>query len=469
MNRFWQIFFLGFLFLNNPKILAATEPVTPVSREQIQLSFAPVVKKVSPAVVNIYAVRVVNAQPVSPFFDDPLFKHFFGNGLPFGSPHARIQKSLGSGVLVRADGVVITNYHVIKQAAEIKVVLADGREFSADIVVRDTRTDLAALKLKTMERNLPFLELRDADELQVGDIVLAVGNPFGFGQTVTMGIVSGLSRSEVGIKDFRSLIQTDAAVNPGNSGGPLVTLDGRIVGINTAIFSNTGASIGISFAIPSNLVVPVLVSVDHGGKIIRPWAGISLQSLTTEIGSQRRLSSLKGVLVTKVYKNTPAERAGLIVGDIILRIDGHEITNEASYRFRMATAKPSQTSSFVVWRNQHEQTLHITLETPPDVPNNKPVEISGRNPLSGSVVVTLSPAVASDLGIAYEETGGVVVLQLKPDSMATFSGLLPGDVILKVNDQEIATVDQLIRNLIRTRKGWEITFKRGSKVLVQTW
>ena len=469
MKYLWQIIlFSGILFLSAQKDLAA-DTFLPASREQIQFSFAPVVKKVSPAVVNIYAVRVVNSQPVSPFFNDPLFKHFFGDALPFGAPHARLQSSLGSGVLVRNVGVVITNDHVIKQAEEIKVVLADGREFSADIVVRDVRTDLAALKLKTSKKDLPYLELRDADELKVGDVVLAVGNPFGFGQTVTMGIVSGLARTEVGIKDFRSLIQTDAAVNPGNSGGPLITLDGRIVGINTAIFSNTGASIGISFAIPSNLVVPVLAGVDHGGKIIRPWAGISMQSLTREIAYYRGLDYPKGILITKIYKDTPAERAGLKVGDILLKIDDHEILNEAAYRFRMATAKPSQTSKFTIWRDRHEQTFQVTLETPPDLPRNQPVEIPGRNPLSGAVVVTLSPAVASDLGIAYEETGGVVIIQVRPDSLAILSGLLPGDVILKVNDKVIENVDQLFRHLTRSRKGWGITFKRGSKIFVQNW
>lgn len=445
------------------------DPALPISRDQIQLSFAPVVKKVSPSVVNIYASRLVNPQTISPFLDDPFFKHFFGDGIPLGAPHARVQSSLGSGVLVRADGVVITNDHVIKQAKQIKVVLSDGREFEADVVVRDVRTDLAALKLKTKDKNLPFLELRDADGLQVGDIVLAVGNPFGFGQTVTMGIVSGLARTEVGIKDFRSFIQTDAAVNPGNSGGPLITLDGRVVGINTAIFSNTGASIGISFAIPSNLVVPVLVGVDHGGRIIRPWVGMSMQNVTPGIAQAVGLGNSQAIIVTKIYKNTPAERAGLKEGDIILKIDGHPIINESAYRFRIATAKPQQTTQFTLWRDKSEQTIAVTLESPPDTPNNKPVEISGRNPLAGALVMTLSPAVASDLGISYEETGGVVIIQIEPDTFAAESGLLPGDIILGINGQALENVDQLLKNLTRTRKGWEIKFKRGNKIFIQSW
>ncbi|MGI4852274.1 MAG: Do family serine endopeptidase [Janthinobacterium lividum] len=465
-----KFIYLGLLAsMINPLQTQASDPLQPISKQQLQLSFAPVVKKVSPSVVNIYASRLVNPQTISPFLDDPFFKHFFGDGAPSSAPHARVQSSLGSGVLVRADGVVITNDHVIKQAKQIKVVLSDGREFEAEVIVRDVRTDLAALKLKTEDKNLPFLELRDADELQVGDIVLAVGNPFGFGQTVTMGIISGLARTEVGIKDFRSLIQTDAAVNPGNSGGPLITLDGRVVGINTAIFSNTGASIGISFAIPSNLVVPVLVGVDHGGKIIRPWVGISMQNVTYDIAQAVGLDHPHAIIVTKIYKNTPAERAGLREGDIILKIDGHPIVNESAYRFRVATAKSEKATQFTLWRNKSEQTISIALEVPPDTPNNKPIEISGRNPLSGALIMTLSPAVASDLGISYEETGGVVVIQVQPDTFSSQSGLLPGDIILGINNQLVENVDQLLKNLTRSRKGWEIKFKRGNKIFIQSW
>ena len=441
----------------------------PQSREQILPSFAPVVQKTSAAVVNIYAVRVVDAQPISPFFNDPLFKHFFGEAPPFAAPHARIQRSLGSGVLVRPDGIVITNDHVIKQAAEIKVVLSDGQEFSANVVVRDARTDLAALKLKTPRADLPYLELRDPDQLKVGDIVLAIGNPFGIGQTVTMGIVSGLARSAVGIRDFRSLIQTDAAVNPGNSGGPLITLDGRIVGINTAIFSKTGEFSGVSFAIPSSLVVPVLAAVDHNGKIMRPWAGIAIQNAAKETLEGGGLPSQKGVLITKVYPDTPAERAGLKAGDVILKIDGHDIPNEAAYRFRMATAKPDQTSDFFIRRVQSTQSFSVRFEMPPEAPNNRPIEIPGRNPLSGAIVVTLSPAVATELGLAYEEQGAVVILQMRADGLAILSGFLPGDVLLKINDKPIENVEQLVRNLARSRKGWEIVFRRGERTFIQTW
>lgn len=449
-------------------LIADPLEVLPSSQEQIQLTFAPIVKKVAPAVVSISAARTVE-QRYSPFLDDPIFRHFFGETMPTPAPHARVQSSLGSGVLVKADGVVITNHHVIKQAEEIKVILADGREYNAEVVAQDVRTDLAALKLKTDDKNLPYLDLKDADTLQVGDLVLAVGNPFGFGQTVTSGIISGLARNSVGIKDFRSLIQTDAAINPGNSGGPLITLDGKIVGINTAIFSNTGGSIGIGFAIPSNLVLPVIASVNHGGKIIRLWLGVALKTFSPELAQKRNIPFYKGVLITEIYTNTPAEKAGLKTGDIIIEVNGHEITNEAAYRFRLAIAKQNEPSFIIVMRGTERLSFDIIPEIPPDQSNNKPQVLYGRHPLSGLVVVSLTPAVATELGLGFEAQGSVVVLQVEPGTPASHSGLLPGDVILKINGKPSVSTDQLARNLGRSRHGWEITFKRGSEIFVQTW
>ena len=240
------------LFFNFP---AFSQKNVPNSQAEIKLSFAPLVKKVAPAVVNIFTRKTVTQRSFSPLFDDPFFRRFFGGQLR-KSPKSRkkVQNSLGSGVIVKSDGIVITNHHVIKGAEEITVVLSDRREFGAEIIVSDKRTDLAILKIRELNDELPFLALRDSDDLEVGDLVLAIGNPFGVGQTVTSGIVSALARTQVGINDLNFFIQTDAAINPGNSGGALVSLDGKLVGINSAIYSKGGGSVGIGFAIPTNMV-----------------------------------------------------------------------------------------------------------------------------------------------------------------------------------------------------------------------
>jgi serine protease Do len=468
--RFWIVYLFLLIGWGIRTAAMAGEAIL-LHREPLNLSFAPVVKKVAPAVVNIYATRVLKSSPYSPFFDDPIFRHFFGDQFQFGVPHTQIQSSLGSGVIVRSDGVVVTNYHVIKHAEEVKVILQDGREFEGEVIVRDKRTDLAVLKLKVNGEKLPFLEFRDADQLEVGDIILAFGNPFGFGNTVTSGIVSGLARSQVGVADFRSLIQTDAAINPGNSGGPLVTLDGRIVGINTAIFSNTGGSIGIGFAIPSNLVIPVVNAVDHGGTIVRAWVGIQMESLDSDMARTLGLQKPQGVLIKKIYPKSPAEKAGLRVGDVILKIDGHEIINEANFRFRIATFNVGKMVGIEVWRQGDIHRLQMKLESPPDIAGNKKVNITGRNPLAGAVVTGLSPAVANDLGIAYEE-GSVVVISIRSGTPAALTGLLPGDVITSINDHSVRTVDDLVLHLNRSRSGWEINFIRQgkeNKIIVRNW
>jgi serine protease Do len=436
----------------------------PASLAQIKLTYSPVVKKVSPAIVNIYAAKLVRARNTSPFFDDPIFRHFFGDVFPQESQQPRVQNSLGSGVIVRADGIVITNYHVIKDAEEVKVILADGRDLSAEIIVTDERTDLAALKLKLKDKEkVPFVEIRDADELEVGDIVLAFGNPFGIGQTVTMGIVSGLARSQVGIEDFRSLIQTDAAVNPGNSGGPLVTLDGKVVGINTAIFSNTGGSIGIGFAIPSNLIVPIISSVDKGGKIKRVWVGVIMQSIDKEVAKALGLEKVSGVLVKSIFKESPAEKAGLEAKDVILSINEHEIKNENAFRFRIAAQNVGAKIKIKIFRNGTILEKEVTLETPPDLPDNKPLRLMGRHPLAGAVVVGLSPSVASELGIGFNEEG-VVILSVPPGTPASFSGFMPGDVIMKINGNPVNSIEDITRKLSRSRRGWEIISKRGEDI-----
>ncbi|NJL50933.1 MAG: trypsin-like serine protease, partial [Blastochloris sp.] len=308
---------------------------TPETRQQITLSFAPVAAKTSPAVVNVFAIKTRAQTSGHPFYDDPFFRRFFGDR-GFGVPRERVQRSLGSGVIVDPRGFVVTNHHVIEGADEVRVVLADRRELAAEIVLRDPRTDLAVLRI-TDGAAFPAIELADSDALQVGDLVLAIGNPFGVGQTVTQGIVSALARTQVGVTDYQSFIQTDAAINPGNSGGALVDMSGRLVGINTAIFSRTGGSLGIGFAIPSNMVKVVVESAKSGGKQVkRPWLGAQLQPVTPEIAESLGLPRPVGALVADVPDSTPAAKAGLKRGDVIVAIDGQEVDDPAGLGFRLA-------------------------------------------------------------------------------------------------------------------------------------
>ena len=293
-----------------PAAAQDTTREVPDSRAEVMLSFAPVVKKAAPAVVNVLTKKKVTQQrPLSSLLDDPFFRRFFGDGFGDQKRRERDQSSLGSGVIVGAEGLIVTNEHVIKGASEIKVVLADRREFEAEVVLTDERTDLAVLLVDPGGAELPILEMRDSDDVEVGDLVLAVGNPFGVGQTVTSGIVSALARTQVGITDFSFFIQTDAAINPGNSGGALVTMDGRLIGINTAIYSRSGGSVGIGFAIPANMVRTVVESARSGHALVRAWAGIAGQDLTSELAEGLRLDRPGGVVISDVYEGGPADRA----------------------------------------------------------------------------------------------------------------------------------------------------------------
>ena len=288
----------------------AAETVVPETREAVRLSFAPVVRHVAPAVVNVYATAHVEVR--SPFEGDPFFERFFGGGGPFGGRRERERSSLGSGVIVDASGVIVTNHHVISDATEVKVALADGREYQAEILLRDERTDLAVLKIENGDEQFPVLEFADSDALEVGDLVLAVGNPFGVGQTVTSGIISALARTNLGITDSGFFIQTDAAINPGNSGGALVDLDGALVGINSAIFSRSGGSIGIGFAIPSNMVRTVVAQAVAGSTTVeRAWIGALCQDVTKDIAASLGIDRPRGALVAQIDAGSPAERAGL--------------------------------------------------------------------------------------------------------------------------------------------------------------
>ncbi|MFQ5617769.1 MAG: Do family serine endopeptidase [Rhodospirillales bacterium] len=438
----------------------------PASKDQVQMSFAPLVKKAAPAVVNIFTRKVMRRRAMAPLFDDPFFRRFFGEGFGFGieKPRAPVQNSLGSGVIVRADGLVITNHHVIEGADEITVVLADRREFEARIVGTDKRTDLAVLRLDTGGEALPHLELHDSDDLEVGDLVLAIGNPFGVGQTVTSGIVSALARTQVGKSDLRSFIQTDAAINPGNSGGALIGMDGKLVGINSAIFSKSGGSLGIGFAIPSNMVRTVIAGITDGGRLVRPWLGAWGQGVDADIAASLGLARPAGVLVNGVHPAGPADRAGVRVGDVLLAINGHGVDDPESLKYRIATLAVGGTAELTVWRRGKSSKIRVALAPPPEDPPRALTELRGPHPLSGATVANMSPALADELGLETIEAG-VIVMGLRPGSSASRLGFRTGDMVRAVNGEHVDSVRRLRTLVAAPADRWRITLQRDGRTL----
>lgn len=446
---------------------SAAEKVTPRSAAEIHLSYAPLVKKAAPAVVNIYTRKVVRTRQFSPLFNDPFFRRFFGDsfGLGRGPERKRVQNSLGSGVIVNPAGTIITNHHVIEGADEITVVLADRREFEASVVGTDEKTDLAILRIDDGGEPFPFLEFRDSDDLEVGDLVLAIGNPFGVGQTVTSGIVSALARTQVGVSDLNFFIQTDAAINPGNSGGALITMDGRLVGVNSAIFSKSGGSHGIGFAIPSNMVRSVLAGFAKGqGRLVRPWLGAWGQGVNSEIAAALGMERPTGVLVNDVYPGSPADAAGVQVGDVILSVAGHELNDPQALRFRIATLVIDEKADLRVWRRGRVQTLKLSVESPPEDPPREQTELSGRHPLSGAAVANMSPALAEELGLEKIKPG-VYVMATRRGGTADRLGFQPGDAVLAINGEAVASVGELKTVLSKPADRWRITLERNGKTL----
>jgi Do/DeqQ family serine protease len=426
---------------------------------EIKLSFAPVVQRVAPAVVNVYAAKVVENR--NPLFDDPLFRRFFGTP---DMPRDRVQRSLGSGVIVDPSGLVVTNNHVIEGASEVKVALADKREFEAEMVLKDPRTDLAVLRIKDGRARFPAIELGDSDDLQVGDIVLAIGNPFAVGQTVTQGIISALARTQVGITDYQFFIQTDAAINPGNSGGALVDVNGRLAGINTAIFSRSGGSIGIGFAIPSNMVKVVVASARGGGGAVkRPWLGAKLQAITPEIAENLGLARPSGALVASVSPAGPAAKAGLKTGDVITTIEGVGVDDPNAFEYRFMTRPLGRTAQLGVLRAGKETSLNIALEIAPETPRDE-VVIRARSPFAGAKVANLSPALAEELRLEAT-SDGVVVVEVADGSLAQNFGFQAGDRILSVNNERIRKTRDLERAAGQQSRLWRITIDRGGKQL----
>lgn len=426
------------------------------------MSYAPLVKRAAPAVVNIYTAKKVMVRTASPLMADPLFGQLFGENSPFmgGRLKEKVVTSLGSGVIIHPDGLIVTNNHVIKGAEEIKIVLSDRREFSAKSVLIDQRSDLALLRIENAKENLPYLEFSDSDALEVGDMVLAIGNPFGIGQTVTSGIVSALARTTVGINDYEFFIQTDAAINPGNSGGALVDMEGNLVGINTAIFSKSGGSMGIGFATPSVMVKVVMESYLNGGKkVIRPWLGAATQNVTREIAESLGMKKPSGVLIKSVYPGSAAEKSGLMRGDVVISVDGKEIQDEQSLKFLIATYEIGKSAEFLILRKGMEGKVVIPMEVPKEYPRNKKI-ITGNSPISGVIVETLSPALAEELGI--DDIKGVIVSGAEQGSIATRL-VKNGDIIEAVNKVAVKDAQQLQELLDSLSGGWHITVRRGNK------
>ncbi len=451
---------LGPIATGGPAQAQLREP--PPSHATLLYSYAPIVKKAAPAVVNVY-VRSRVRTFASPFANDPFFQHFFGGN--FGLPRERIQSSLGSGVIISPDGVIVTNTHVVKGGAqtEIRVALADKREFDAKVVAQDDKTDLAVLKIEGGSGNFPFLQFANSDQLEVGDIVLAIGNPFGVGQTVTSGIISALTRTEMAQSDTQVFIQTDAAINPGNSGGALVDMSGKLVGINTMIFSQSGGSVGIGFAIPSNLVRLYADGAMSGHKIERPWIGAQLETVTREMAQSLGLERVSGAVVKSLTRGGPAHKAGLELGDVITKVDGFEVGDAHSAHYRLTTRGIGNTSRLVVIRERKTVEVTLPLVAAPKPGRDDVRNLSGNHPFDGARVSNILPSVADELNLT--ETEGVVIVAVRSGGIAARLGFQPGDVILQVGNTKITDVMTLDKLTREPQRIWRISISRGGHVM----
>jgi Do/DeqQ family serine protease len=445
--------------IDSPAAPQAADRRLPASQAEMRMSLAPVAAKASPAVVSIRAQRVTRT-----LVADPMMGRF---GQFFGVPRDQVQQSLGSGVIVRGDGIIVTNNHVIEGATELRVILADRREFDAKLIVADPRTDLAVLRINPGSERLPSLGYADTRRAQVGDLVIAVGNPFGLQQTVTSGIISALARTDVGITDFSFFIQTDAAINRGNSGGALVDMNGDLVGVNTAIFSESGGSVGVGFAIPAEMVRRVVDGAVTEGRVVRGWIGVRAQSVTQDLARSLGFDRPQGVLLTEVWEGGPADRAGLRAGDVVLSVNGQTVADEQGLRFQTDTQRPGATVSLAIRRGGEARTVQARIDGLPRT-NPDPRELSGPSPLDGTRIVTLSPAVADERGLD-PFISGALIEAMDGRGLAARIGLRPGDIVREVNGRGVrsaADVDKAIR--AATSRTWTLVVERnGERVPLQ--
>jgi serine protease Do len=439
---------------------------TPINRSTSGLtSFAPVVKKAAPSVVNIYSTRAIHYRESNPFMNDPFFRQFhqfFGGPDENGQQLTRNEEVLGSGVIITSDGYILTANHVVADADEIKIALTGNKkEYTAKVIGTDPETDVAVLKISG--DNLPAITLGDSDQMEVGDIVLAIGNPFNISQpgqtpTVTMGIVSALGRSGLGFNGYENFIQTDAAINPGNSGGALVDAEGRLIGINTAIASSSEGSEGIGFAVPINLARHVVEHIIHGGKVKRGYLGIMLEDITPGLAESFNLTNQNGALAGDVMPGTPAEKAGLKSGDVIIEFDGQPITSENDLLLAVANCSPGQEVTVKFIRNGDERTLKVILAAKPEeeqAENSQPV--TETDALNGVSVTDLDSDSRSELQIP-DDLKGVIVTDVDQDCHAADAGLEKGDVILTIDRQPVSDADEAVK-LCNNAKGKYILLK----------
>ncbi|MBB5041985.1 DegQ family serine endoprotease [Shinella fusca] len=441
----------------------AEERTVPQSRTEMQLSFAPLVKQVENSVVNVYAERVVERKSL--FDGDPFFEEFFGQQMP---NRTEKQSSLGSGVIVGTKGYVVTNNHVIEGASDIKVALADGREYESTVVLKDERVDLAVLKIKS-DTEFAALPLGDSDAVQVGDLVLAIGNPFGVGQTVTSGIVSALARNQVRSGDFGFFIQTDAAINPGNSGGGLINMNGELIGINTAIFSRGGGSNGVGFAIPANLVKTFVASAENGSATFdRPYVGATFDPVTSEVAEALGLDKARGALVSRVQAGSPAEKAGMKPGEVVTAVNGIPVEHPDALGYRLTTVGIGGTARITVIDNGKEEDLTLSLDRAPETTPRDERLIEGRNPFAGAVVANLSPRVSEELRMPPSQAAtGVVVTEVNRGSPAARIGLQPRDIIVELNGTAVSTTEMLASLVGENPSFWRVEIERDGQRIRQ--